>query len=353
MRLFIAINFKNETRSNLLALRDELRGKSRRGNFSAPENLHLTLVFLGECDGKQTTTIKSVLETIRFEPFDVAVDCVGRFPGTHAKPASWGGRRDGGDIWWAGLSENRSLIALQRELNEKLIAAGFALERRKYSPHITLGREVVTDIKPWDIEPFGETVSLIDLMKSERVDGKLTYTSIYRRGKWLKPIVVEPYDPAWEREFDRLRDYLNGYLGDLAVAIHHVGSTSVDGLAAKPILDIDIEIVSYTLFSKVCERLAEAGWRHEGNYGIEGREAFKPLRSLDFMAHNLYVCPSESIELKRHLAFRDYLRANKTAADAYGTLKQRLAVQHGNDIDAYIDGKASFIKSILAMASCD
>jgi 2'-5' RNA ligase len=217
MRLFVAINFKNETRANLLALRDELRGKSQRGSFSAPENLHLTLVFLGECDGKQITTIKSVLDTIRFDPFDVAVDCVGRFPGVPAKPASWGGRRDGGEYrapaksqdfvgkgatterasfspqggneqaqyvatWWAGLSESKSLMVLQGELNEKLIAAGFALERRKYSPHITLGREVVTDIKPWKIEPFGETVSLIDLMKSERVGGKLTYTSIYRRG---------------------------------------------------------------------------------------------------------------------------------------------------------------------------
>ena len=189
--------------------------------------------------------------------------------------------------------------------------------------------------------------------KSERVDGKLIYTSIFRRGKWLKPIVVEPYDPAWKREYERMRDYLNRYLGDLTIAIHHVGSTSADGLAAKPILDIDIEIVSYAVFSKVCDRLADAGWRHEGNYGIEGREAFKPEKPLDFMSHHIYVCPSESTELKRHLAFRDYLRINKTTADEYGTLKQRLTVQHGNDIDAYIDGKASFINSILEMASRD
>jgi 2'-5' RNA ligase len=169
MRLFIAINFNNETRLCLLALRDVLRGKSQRGNFSAPENLHLTLSFLGECESKQTAAVKSVLSAISFEPFDIMVDRIGRF------------KRDGGDIWWAGLRESKSLTALQRELTEKLINAGFSLDNRKYSPHITLGREVITDVKPWAIEPFGETVGTIDLMKSERINGKLTYTAIYEK----------------------------------------------------------------------------------------------------------------------------------------------------------------------------
>ena len=169
MRLFIAMNFNNDTRSQLLSLRDELRGKSERGRFSLTENLHLTLAFLGECDGKQTSAAKSVLDAVSFEPFDIAVDCVGRF------------KRDGGGVWWAGLRESKPLIALQRELTEKLIAAGFILEKREYSPHITLGRDVVTDVKPWQIEPFGETIGTIDLMKSERINGKLTYTAIYSK----------------------------------------------------------------------------------------------------------------------------------------------------------------------------
>ena len=166
MRLFIAINFNNETRSRLLDLRDELRGKSQRGNFSMPENLHLTLAFLGECDSKQTAAVKAVLCTVSFKPFDITVDCIGCF------------KSDGGDIWWAGLRENKALSALHSELSEKLIAAGFSLDKRKYSPHITLGREVETDAKPWRIEPFGETIGMIELMKSERIRGKLTYTAI-------------------------------------------------------------------------------------------------------------------------------------------------------------------------------
>ena len=166
MRLFIAINFTNETRSRLLALRDELRGKSERGNFSAPENLHLTLAFLGECDGKQTSAVKSVLSAVSFEPLDITIDCIGRF------------KRDGGDIWWAGVRDNKALSDVQKTLTSGLYANGFVLDNRKYSPHITLGREVVTDVKPWAIEPFGETVGTIDLMKSERINGKLTYTAI-------------------------------------------------------------------------------------------------------------------------------------------------------------------------------
>ena len=167
MRLFAAINFNSKTQRRLLDLRDELSGKSRRGNFSFSENLHLTLAFLGECDSKQTAAVKSVLGAVIFEPFDISVYCVGRF------------KRDGGDIWWAGMRESEPLLTLQNDLTDKLAAAGFTLERRKYSPHITLGREIATDIKPWQIEPFGETVTAIDLMKSERINGKLTYTSIF------------------------------------------------------------------------------------------------------------------------------------------------------------------------------
>ena len=169
MRLFIAINFSNETRSRLLALRDELRGKSERGSFTAPENLHLTLAFLGECDNKQTAAVKSVLSAVNFESFDITIDCIGRF------------KRDGCDIWWAGVRENRAIADLQCNLTSGLCTHGFVLDNRKYSPHITLGREVVTDAKPWQIEPFGEMVGSIELMKSERINGKLIYTEIYTK----------------------------------------------------------------------------------------------------------------------------------------------------------------------------
>ena len=166
MRLFIAINFNTDTRSRLIALRDELFSISKRGNFSLPENIHLTLAFLGECEARQTAAAKTAMDAVRFDPFDIHIERIGRF------------KRGAGDIWWAGLRGNRPLSDLHRKLTDKLIVAGFSLERREYIPHITLGREVVTDAFPCKIEPFGETVSRMELMKSERIAGKLTYTAL-------------------------------------------------------------------------------------------------------------------------------------------------------------------------------
>jgi 2'-5' RNA ligase len=167
MRLFIAINFNSETLARFLSLRDELRSRSVRGNFSAPENLHLTLVFIGDISPKKLGKIEAILETVEFEPFDVTVERLGTF--SH------------GTLWWAGLRKDQPLMDLQHEIEYKLALCGFEMDGRRYKPHITLGREVVTDAAPWRIEPFGEQVRKIDLMKSERINGKLTYTVIFTR----------------------------------------------------------------------------------------------------------------------------------------------------------------------------
>jgi len=169
MRLFIAVNFGMDTISKLISLRDELRSGSARGNFSLPENLHLTLAFLGECGEKQADYIKAVMDAAEFPAFGLTIERTGRF------------RRDGGDIWWAGVRDNKILLDLQKNLADGLRAKGFELDSRRYSPHITLGREVVTiaETAPRQVEPFGETVSKIELMKSERINGKLVYTAVY------------------------------------------------------------------------------------------------------------------------------------------------------------------------------
>ena len=167
MRLFIAINFNTKTRSRLVEQRDELHAVSEKGRFSAPENLHLTLAFLGECDKKQLTAVKSAMDKVEFKPFEIGIGSIGRF------------KRTGGDIWWAGVSENEHLTELHRKLTKRLTESGFRTEERKFSPHITLGREVITNASPGIIEKFGQTVNKIELMKSERIAGKLTYTAIY------------------------------------------------------------------------------------------------------------------------------------------------------------------------------
>ncbi len=162
----------------------------------------------------------------------------------------------------------------------------------------------------------------------------------------MNPIIeVVDYNPAWPQVFGRLKDRIWPVIQDLALSLEHVGSTSVEGLAAKPVIDMDIVIPSMEQLPLAVERLASLGYVHLGNLGIEGRDAFKA--PADLPKHNLYVCPQDSLGLRNHLALRDYLRKNPEAVQAYGTLKKQLAKAHPQDIGAYVEGKTDLIVGIL------
>ena len=117
-----------------------------------------------------------------------------------------------------------------------------------------------------------------------------------------KHVVVLPYDPRWALDFQIIRDLIREALGPLALGIEHVGSTSVRGLSAKPIIDLDVIIRDNTLLNDVIAALRKIGYEYEGDLGIAGREAFKYTGQGNLPAHHLYVCPKDSAELKRHLA---------------------------------------------------
>ena len=153
------------------------------------------------------------------------------------------------------------------------------------------------------------------------------------------------YDPAWPAIFEELSAKVWGVLDDLALAIEHIGSTSVPGLAAKPIIDMSVVLQSAEQVPLAIERLATLGYAHRGNLGVEGREAFWSPEELP--AHHLYVCPKGSLGLINPLALRDYLRVHPDAANAYGSLKKSLASKFSDDIDAYLDGKTGMILGIL------
>jgi len=170
-----------------------------------------------------------------------------------------------------------------------------------------------------------------------------------------KPIVIEEYSSGWATAFDQLQAIYRSRLGSYVAGVEHVGSTSVEGLPAKPVLDIDIIIQDGDLLPTVITVLEELGYRHEGDRGIPGRESFRrtsahtPVNGSThtWPAHNLYVCLAGSISLKNHLAFRNYLRSHPGKARAYGELKKRLATEHPHDIDAYVEGKTTFITGVL------
>ncbi|MCA9716193.1 MAG: GNAT family N-acetyltransferase [Myxococcales bacterium] len=170
-----------------------------------------------------------------------------------------------------------------------------------------------------------------------------------------KSIVVVDHDPAWARQFAQLRAALEATLGALALAIEHVGSTSVPGLAAKPILDIDVVIEAPARLPEVITRLAALGYAHEGERGVTGRHAFRPVSKDSIPAswprHHLYVCPAGGLELRRHLAFRDWLRAHPEGRRRYAARKRELAARHTHDIVAYSDGKRGVIEAALVEAT--
>ena len=161
-----------------------------------------------------------------------------------------------------------------------------------------------------------------------------------------KNVIVLPYDEQWKYAFVQIKDEIQKALGSLALRIEHVGSTSVQGLAAKPIIDIDVVIKDYSVFDAVVTALEGIGYHHEGDLGIAAREAFRYDGKGHLQKHHLYVCPQDSAELKRHIAFRDYLRADPEAVREYSRIKEEGAALYPNEIEKYIRHKSPFIEKI-------
>jgi len=160
-------------------------------------------------------------------------------------------------------------------------------------------------------------------------------------------LIVLPYDPNWATEFERIRDYLMEQIGDLVIEIKHTGSTSVPGLAAKPIIDIIAVMESYAIFPTIVSRLKKVGFQHEGDGGIKEREVFKRLIPDDFMDYHLYVCPKDSEENRRQTIFKNALLKNKEIADAYGKLKMQLIDEVNGDRVLYTILKTDFILGVI------
>jgi GrpB-like predicted nucleotidyltransferase (UPF0157 family) len=127
----------------------------------------------------------------------------------------------------------------------------------------------------------------------------------------MRRIEVVDYDPHWPETFETLRSRIWTAVGDVASSVEHVGSTSVPGLAAKPIIDISIVVPERSDVPTGISRLATLGYVHRGDLGIAGREAFANPDGLPM--HNLYLCPRDSVALANHLAIRNYLRTHPEA----------------------------------------
>jgi len=164
----------------------------------------------------------------------------------------------------------------------------------------------------------------------------------YARYKMRRIEVVE-YNPSWPETFKEESYLLRETLGDIAVAVQHIGSTAVPGLAAKPIIDILIEVTDLAALDARNRDMELIGYEPKGEFGIPGRRYFQ--KGGDNRTHQIHAFVAGDVNVSRHIAFRDYLRSNPGVADEYGVLKKKVAETCDNDIGKYCDGKDAFVKN--------
>jgi GrpB-like predicted nucleotidyltransferase (UPF0157 family) len=164
-------------------------------------------------------------------------------------------------------------------------------------------------------------------------------------GRDPDPVAICDYNPAWADRFADLSARIAASLPKIALRMEHVGSTAVPGLAAKPIIDMDVVLASSADLPRGIRLLTDLGYVHEGDLGVSGREAFRcPSGEA---RHHLYVLIEGAAELSRHIAFRDALRADIALRDEYAQLNRLLAAQYSGDREAYTQGKSTFIEAVI------
>ncbi|MFJ7982670.1 GrpB family protein [Lysinibacillus xylanilyticus] len=158
----------------------------------------------------------------------------------------------------------------------------------------------------------------------------------------MRKVEVSSYNENWIQMFTEEAEKLNLIFGNEIIDIYHIGSTSVPGLKAKPIIDIMPVVKDINKVNKYNLEMQEIGYEHKGEYGIVNRRYFR--KGGDNRSHHVHIYQIGSYEIRRHLAFRDYLKSHPDEMKNYGELKEKLAQQFPNDIESYIKGKDYFVK---------
>lgn len=164
-------------------------------------------------------------------------------------------------------------------------------------------------------------------------------------------VVVVDYDPQWTTSYEEEKERILGAIGDVAVAIEHIGSTAVPGLGAKPIIDIMVAVPVLADAERCTEPLQEIGYEYVPEYNdvIPERRYFHKGPP-GARTYHLHMVELTSGFWERHLLFRDSLRVHPEEAQRYDQLKKDLAAKFGSDRDGYTEAKTSFIESVIAKA---
>lgn len=162
-------------------------------------------------------------------------------------------------------------------------------------------------------------------------------------------ITVIEYSPLWKNKYKEESLLIRNILADNCIAIYHIGSTSVEGLAAKPIIDIMAVVRSLEIVDTVAEKFSDIGYEYLGEFGIEGRRYLR--KGGDERTHQIHIFQADGWNnIGRHLAFRDYMRTHEKEREEYAKIKIELAKKYPYDIDGYCDGKENFVREMEEIA---
>ncbi|WP_199247897.1 GrpB family protein [[Phormidium] sp. ETS-05] len=162
----------------------------------------------------------------------------------------------------------------------------------------------------------------------------------------MKRVAVVPHDPQWADAFAVESQQIADALGENVVAIHHIGSTAIPMIYAKPIIDLLVEVKDINQVNQQNSTLESLGYEVMGEFGIPGRRYFRKNNPAGMRTHHVHIFEVGSPQVERHLNFRDYMIAHPEAAQKYSDLKQELGQKYPNDIEKYMDGKDGFIQEI-------
>jgi len=155
-----------------------------------------------------------------------------------------------------------------------------------------------------------------------------------------------PHDPKWRQEFQQEAARVSAAAGSNVVAVHHMGSTAIPAIYAKPVIDLLLVVRDLAALDEKQPMMEALGYEARGEYGIPGRRFFRRDNERGDRTHQIHAFEDGSPQIARHLAFRDYMTTRPETAQQYSDLKRELAAKHPNDIEAYMDGKDEFIKEI-------
>ena len=162
-------------------------------------------------------------------------------------------------------------------------------------------------------------------------------------------ITVIEYSPLWKNKYKEESLLIRNILADNCIAIYHIGSTSVEGLAAKPIIDIMAVVRSLEIVDTVADKFSDIGYEYLGEFGIEVRRYLR--KGGDERTHQIHIFQADDWNnIGRHLAFRDYMRTHEKEREEYAKIKIELAKKYPYDIDGYCDGKENFVREMEEIA---